>query len=193
MVGCSDSQQPAQSNKSVPASTDETVKPQLPKVKLSTNHGDIIIQLRPDKAPITVKNFIEYLNAGFYANTQFHRVIKGFMIQGGGFDLNLNQKPTHDPIENEANNGLANLRGTIAMARRNQPNSATSQFFINLVNNPQLNYPNYGGGYAVFGRVIKGMEVVDAIANVEVAPKGPHQHVPIEPVVLLEATLITQE
>jgi len=162
----------------------------LPKVKLETNLGEIIVQLRSDKSPVSVENFLDYVNSGFYDNTQFHRVITGFMIQGGGFDDKLNKKPTNPPIKNEAGNKLANLRGTIAMARMSAPDTATSQFFINLQNNPDLNYPAYGGGYAVFGRVIKGMEIVDLIATKPVSPQGPHRHVPVEPVIIIKATQI---
>lgn len=144
----------------------------MPRVRLITNMGDIVLELDQARAPKTVDNFLSYVREGFYNGTIFHRVIAGFMVQGGGYTQDFHRKATHPPIENEANNGLKNERGTIAMARTGDPNSATSQFFINLVNNNFLDYrsstPN-GWGYAVFGKVVEGMDVVDAIAH---APKG---------------------
>ena len=170
-----------------------------PMVKFETSMGDIVIELNPEKAPITVNNFLRYVNEGFYDGTIFHRVIPNFMIQGGGFDANLVEKTTHEPIKNEAANGLKNDRGTIAMARTNDPDSATAQFFINHVNNAGLNYPS-NGGYAVFGKVVQGMEVVDAIANVPTTNKiattrggkGPFQNVPANNVVVVSAKVVNQ-
>ena len=161
----------------------------LPQVKLSTNQGDIVLELDPGKAPKTVANFLGYVKDKHYDGTVFHRVIDGFMIQGGGFAADMQQKPTRAPIELEARNGLKNDRGTIAMARTGNPNSATSQFFINVVNNDMLNAPNPDGfGYAVFGKVISGMEVVDKIRAVPTGNKGMFQNVPLAPVSIISAT-----
>lgn len=146
-----------------------------PKIRINTNLGPIIVELYPEKAPKTVKNFLNYVNEGFYNGTIFHRVIPNFMVQGGGFDQSLTQKPTKQPIENEAANGLKNEIGTIAMARTNQPHSATAQFFINVANNSFLNHtaPTIQGyGYTVFGKVTEGMEVVNKIATTPTGPKG---------------------
>jgi len=158
-------------------------------VKLHTNFGIIEIELDQEKAPITVANFLEYANAGFYDGTIFHRVIKGFMIQGGGLDKNLNEKETRAPIKNEADNGLANNIGTIAMARTNDPHSASSQFFINVANNNFLNHTEKserGWGYTVFGKVIKGMDVVDKIARIPTdGGDVPTQTIMIESVTVL--------
>lgn len=160
------------------------------KVKLETSKGDIVIALNEQAAPVTVKNFITYVNEGFYDGTIFHRVIKGFMIQGGGFTKDMQQKPTHAPITNEANNYLLNDRGSIAMARTNDPNSATAQFFINHVDNKYLNYvKGQNDGYAVFGRVVEGMDVVDAIASVKTTVKM-MPDVPAEPVIIKSAKVI---
>ena len=151
-----------------------TVLADKPKVRLETSQGAIDLELYPEKAPETVKNFLAYVDEGFYDGTLFHRVIDGFMVQGGGFSSDMEQKPTHDPIQNEANNGLENERGTVAMARTNDPNSATSQFFINVVDNEFLNFKSEdrrGWGYCVFGRVTDGMAVVDKIAK---QPTGFH-------------------
>ncbi len=162
-------------------------------VELKTSKGDILLALNHKAAPVTVQNFIQYVQGGFYDGTIFHRVIKSFMIQGGGFTPNLQQKAARDPIVNEASNGLKNLRGTIAMARTQNPNSATSQFFINHVDNTSLDFVRGGNpGYAVFGSVLKGMEVVDAIASVATATKGFFQNVPVEPVVIHSARVIQQ-
>jgi cyclophilin family peptidyl-prolyl cis-trans isomerase len=162
------------------------------KVKLETTMGDIVIELNEKAAPITVKNFLTYVEEGFYDGTIFHRVIPNFMIQGGGFTPDMAQKKTHPPIANEASNGLKNDRGTIAMARTNNPNSATSQFFINHKNNDPLNYagPN-NPGYAVFGKVVEGMGVVDKIALVKTTQKGPHADVPVEPIVIKSAKVVS--
>ena len=161
------------------------------KVKLNTSMGDIVIELDAAKAPKTVENFLAYVKAGHYDGTIFHRVMDNFMIQGGGFDVGMQQKPTRNPIVLESRNGLKNERGTVAMARTGIPDSATAQFFINLKNNDFLNAnpspePN---GYAVFGRVLSGMEVVDKIRAVATGSKAGHQNVPIEPVVIKSATL----
>ncbi|MEK1905338.1 MAG: peptidylprolyl isomerase [Pseudomonas sp.] len=159
----------------------------LPHVVLTTSFGDIEIELAADKAPISTQNFLGYLDAGFYNGTQFHRVIPGFMIQGGGFDANLKQKDTFKPIKNEADNGLRNLRGTVAMARTNDVNSATSQFFINHKDNDFLDHGSRGFGYAVFGKVVRGMDVVDRIASVQTGNRGMLQNVPSQPVLILSA------
>ncbi len=157
------------------------------KVKLATSAGDIVIELDAAKAPKTVANFLAYVKAGHYKGTVFHRVIDGFMIQGGGMDAKMVEKPTRAPIPLEAGNGLSNVRGAVAMARTSQPNSATAQFFINVVDNVRLD--TYGGGYAVFGRVVSGMEVVDKIRTVPVGDRAGHQNVPLEPVTITNATL----
>lgn len=160
-----------------------------PMVKLSTNFGDITLQLDAEKAPITVKNFIDYVNAGFYENTLFHRVIDGFMIQGGGFEPGMKQKEVNAPIENEAANGLKNEIYTIAMARTSDPQSATAQFFINVKDNNFLNYSaptSQGYGYCVFGKVIEGMDVVDTIRKV----KTGSQDVPVEDVIITKAEVV---
>lgn len=153
-----------------------------PVVVIETNLGNITVELDPAKAPITVENFLKYVDAGFYDGTIFHRVIPGFMIQGGGMTPDMREKPTNPPIKNEAGNGLSNTRGTIAMARTNDPNSATSQFFINVDDNKQLD--SFGGGYAVFGKVIEGMDVADKIVGVRTTTKGMHRDVPAETVTI---------
>ncbi len=157
-------------------------------IRLHTNLGTITLELDAEKAPKTVANFIDYVQAGHYDGTVFHRVIDGFMIQGGGFEPGMKQKPTRAPIENEANNGLRNERGTIAMARTSAPHSATAQFFINVADNGFLDYPGQDGwGYCVFGRVTEGMDVVDRIKGVRTGRKGFHQDVPVEDVVIERA------
>lgn len=157
-------------------------------VEIKTNLGAIVLELYPDKAPKTVENFLKYVNDGFYKGTIFHRVIPGFMIQGGGFTADLKQKPTRPPIPNEAGNGLRNEVGTIAMARTSDPQSATAQFFINVADNRALNFTaaNRGGyGYAVFGRVVKGMDLVNKIAESKTSAAGPFaQDVPVNAVVI---------
>jgi peptidyl-prolyl cis-trans isomerase A (cyclophilin A) len=161
-------------------------------VRLSTTMGDIVLQLDAAKAPKTVANFVEYVKAGHYDGTMFHRVIDNFMIQGGGMTRDMTEKPTRAPIPLESQNGLANLRGTVAMARTMDPNSATAQFFINVKDNDFLNFSaptSRGYGYAVFGRVVKGMEVVDKIKGVPTANRGAHQNLPVEPVLINKATL----
>ncbi len=161
------------------------------KVRLATSQGDIVVQLEAAKAPKSVENFLQYVKDGHYDGTVFHRVISGFMIQGGGFDADMKQKATRAPIALESRNGLSNARGTIAMARTMVPDSATSQFFINVVDNPRLDAANSpdGNGYAVFGKVVAGMEVVDKIRAVPVGDKAGHQNVPQQPVVIKKATL----
>ena len=160
-----------------------------PTVEIKTNKGSIIVELNQDKAPNTVANFVKYANDGFYTGTVFHRVISGFMIQGGGLDKNLNEKETRAPIKNEADNGLANNIGTIAMARTNDPHSASSQFFINVANNNFLNHTEKserGWAYAVFGKVVKGMDVVDKIARIPTdGGDVPTQTIMIESVTVL--------
>ena len=163
------------------------------KATIETSLGTIRLELDEAKAPITVANFAEYAKAGFYDGTIFHRVIDGFMIQGGGFTRDMDQKDTREPIRNEAMNGLKNLRGTIAMARTMVVDSATSQFFINLVDNDFLDFSSptpQGFGYAVFGRVTEGMDVVDKIAKVRTGFSGPHQNVPEESVVIKKVVVI---
>lgn len=163
------------------------------KVKLTTSLGDITIQLNAKKAPISSENFLTYVKEGFYDGTLFHRVIPGFMAQGGGFDADFNQKGVHAPIKNEADNGLTNSRGTLAMARTPDPDSATAQFFINYKDNRFLDYtsptPN-GWGYAVFGHVIEGMDVVDAMAKQATGNRGMHQDVPKTDIVIEKAEIV---
>ena len=161
-------------------------------VRLATSAGDIVVELDAEKAPKTVANFVQYVRAGHYDGTIFHRVIENFMIQGGGYLPDLNEKtPARAPIPLESRNGLSNLRGTIAMARTSVPDSARAQFFINVVDNLNLDQPNArdGEGYAVFGRVVQGMDVVDRIRAVPVKAQGPHQNVPVMPVTLRKATV----
>ncbi|MEN8127881.1 MAG: peptidylprolyl isomerase [Planctomycetota bacterium] len=162
-----------------------------PVVKMVTNKGEILVELNAKKAPITVANFLAYIKDGFYNDTVFHRIIKGFMVQGGGMTVDLQKKKTKPPIKNESYNKLRNKRGTIAMARTNAPDSATSQFFINHVDNRTLDFDGpYKPGYAVFGKVTKGMEVVDAIAEIATKRVGPHGNVPVEQVVIKSVTLL---
>lgn len=156
-------------------------------VKLNTNHGTIVLELDADKAPETVANFLQYAKDGFYDGTIFHRVINGFMIQGGGMQPGMKEKQTREPIQNEADNGLTNARGTIAMARTPDPHSASAQFFINVADNDFLNFraPTQDGwGYCVFGKVVEGMDVVDKIKSVDTGNRGYHQDVPVEDVVI---------
>lgn len=164
-----------------------------PRVKLETSMGDIVIELDATKAPKTAVNFVDYVKDGFYNGTVFHRVMDGFMIQGGGFEPGLKQKPTKAPIDNEANNGLKNDKYTIAMARTNDPHSATAQFFINVADNDFLNHtaptPN-GWGYAVFGKVVSGTEVVDKIKGVKTGNSGFHQNVPTQDVIINKAVIV---
>ncbi len=161
-------------------------------VRMQTNMGTIVLELDSEKAPATVENFVDYAKSGFYDGTVFHRVIPGFMIQGGGFEPGMNQKPTRASIKNEADNGLANDSGTIAMARTSDPNSATSQFFINAKDNDFLNHTSsspQGWGYCVFGKVVEGMDVVQKIEKVATGSKGMHQDVPTEDVVIEKVTV----
>lgn len=165
----------------------------LSSVKFSTTHGDIVIALNAEKAPETVQNFINYVNAGHYNGTIFHRVIDGFMIQGGGFLPGMKQKPTQDPIKNEADNGLKNNRGTIAMARTSDPHSATAQFFVNVADNDFLNFTAstpQGWGYCVFGETTSGLDVLDKIRKVKTSKSGFHSDVPVEDVVIIKAEII---
>lgn len=161
--------------------------------KLSTSKGDIILELNETKAPLSVANFVQYIKDGHYDGTSFHRVIGNFMIQGGGFTPDMKQKDTRGPIKNEWKNGLKNMRGTISMARTNVADSATSQFFINVVDNGGLDMPRDGAAYAVFGRVIGGMDVVDAIRNVKTGMKGGMRDVPLEDVMITKASLLTAD
>ena len=156
-------------------------------ITFSTSFGDIAIELFPDKAPVTVENFLAYVDAGHFDGTIFHRVIPGFMIQGGGFDADMKQKPTRDPIKNEADNGLKNERGTLSMARTSGVDSATCQFFINVNDNDVLDHGERDFGYAVFARVTEGMDVVDKIVAVATGNRGGHSDVPVEPVVVEKA------
>ncbi len=163
------------------------------KVKLTTSLGEIIIQVNLEKAPISSANFIKYVKEGFYSGTIFHRIIPGFMAQGGGFDTDFNQKPVHAAIQNEADNGLKNSRGTLAMARTGDPHSATAQFFINYKDNSFLDHTSptsQGWGYAVFAEVIEGMDVVDAMADAATGNRGGHQDVPKEDIVIESAEMI---
>ncbi|NOQ13641.1 MAG: peptidyl-prolyl cis-trans isomerase [Methyloprofundus sp.] len=170
----------------------KTSTPQT-KVKLQTTLGDIVIELNSQKAPVTVSNFLKYVETGFYNGTTFHRIIPGFMAQGGGFDVNFQKKSTLNPIKNESNNGLKNNRGTISMARTGNPDSATAQFFINYTDNNSLNYPaQRGSGYAVFGKVIEGMDIVDQMAKVPTGNHGRFQNVPKTAIVIEKALLLTQ-
>lgn len=160
------------------------------RVLLTTSAGNIELELDKQKAPVAVTNFVDYVNSGFYNNTIFHRVIPGFMVQGGGFNQDLTQKPTQAPIKNEADNGLRNLRGTVAMARTAEKDSATSQFFINIADNAFLDHGQRDFGYAVFGKVIKGMDVADKIAQVPTKNVGPYQNVPAKPITILSAKIM---
>ena len=206
VCGCEANKQPAESDKNIEeleTKAVETVKDNIAvekkkveentMVTLETTKGNIVIELDEQAAPVTSANFLRYVQEGFFDGTIFHRVIGNFMIQGGGFGSEMQQKQTHEPIVNEAANGLKNDRGTIAMARTNNPNSATAQFFINLVNNDFLNYSKQNTGYAVFGKVVEGMDTVDSIAKVKTAQKGMHGDVPIEPVIIKSAKISSGE
>ncbi len=162
-------------------------------VKLKTNHGEISLELDAEKAPLTVENFLQYVRDGFFTNTIFHRVIDGFMIQGGGFEAGMNQKPTRAQVKNEADNGLKNDAYTVAMARTPDPHSATAQFFINLSNNDFLNYTSatpQGWGYCVFGKVVAGQDVVDKIRKVRTGSRAGHQDVPADDAVIESAEIV---
>ncbi|WP_201592929.1 peptidylprolyl isomerase [Psychrobacter fozii] len=166
-----------------------------PVVELDTSMGAIVIELNEEKAPKTVENFLNYVKSGQYDGTIFHRIIDGFMIQGGGMDAEMNEKPTNAPVENEADNGLRNDKGTIAMARTQDPHSATSQFFVNVKDNDFLNHTGknmQGWGYTVFGKVTSGMDVIEKMRGVPTGRFGMHADVPKEPVVINSATIITQ-
>ena len=166
------------------------------KVRLNTSHGEIILSLNKDKAPITVENFISYVKSGHYDGTIFHRVIYDFMIQTGGMDTDMNEKPTNKSIKNEANNGLGNLSGTVAMARTSDPHSASAQFFINTNDNAFLNFSSEtddGWGYCVFGEVVEGSETVDKIEDTPTTTKAGHQNVPEESVVIISTEVIEEE
>jgi peptidyl-prolyl cis-trans isomerase B (cyclophilin B) len=164
-------------------------------VRLNTTHGSISLKLNVEKAPKTVENFVNYVKSGFYTNTIFHRVIRGFMIQGGGLEANMRQKSGSAPIKNEANNGLRNTLGSIAMARTSDPHSASSQFFINVKNNDFLNYTSptaSGWGYCVFGEVVEGLDIVKKIENVPTTNRAGHQDVPVEEVTILSAEVVEE-
>jgi peptidyl-prolyl cis-trans isomerase B (cyclophilin B) len=164
-------------------------------VELHTNHGVLKIELNAEKAPKTVENFLTYVKQGHYDGTVFHRVIDGFMIQGGGFTPGMDQKPTNEPVDNEADNGLKNEKGTLAMARTNDPHSATAQFFINVSDNDFLNHSSptpQGWGYAVFGKVVDGLDIVEKIRKVKTGSKGFHQDVPVDDVVIEKAVVVEE-
>ena len=166
-----------------------------PQVQFETSKGIIVLELDAEKAPKTVANFLSYVESGFYDGTIFHRVIPKFMIQGGGFDADMKQKPTQDQIPNEANNGLKNVKGSIAMARTSAPHSASAQFFINVVDNSNLDFTSetpHGWGYAVFGQVTQGLDVVLSIEEVGTGTQGMHQNVPLEPVVIEKASVLAK-
>jgi peptidyl-prolyl cis-trans isomerase B (cyclophilin B) len=180
--------EPPMNDEQTPDSQDTpAADPGPPVVVMETSKGAITIELNPDKAPVTVENFLGYVDQGAYDGLIFHRVIPGFMIQGGGFDPDMNQRRSGETIRNEADNGLQNERGTIAMARTSDPHSASNQFFINLADNDFLDHSGknpQGWGYCVFGRVVDGMDVVDAIATVKTTTRGMHENVPVEPVMI---------
>ena len=193
VYGCNGKTDTTETNKKAVTSERNIVNLQNNVMKLQTSMGNIVIELNEQAAPVTVKNFLGYVQSGFYDGTIFHRVITGFMIQGGGFTPKMIRKKTLDPIINEAKNGLSNKRGTIAMARTNNPNSATSQFFINHRDNDFLNYMDDNRpGYAVFGKVIEGMDVVDAIASVKTTTRDGMENVPVEPVEIVSAKIVPQ-
>jgi len=193
IYGCNEKTNKAQADKKTVSLERNIVKSQSNVVKLQTSMGNIVIELNEQAAPVTVRNFLGYVEAGFYDGTIFHRVIPGFMIQGGGFTEQLAKKETRDPIINEAKNGPSNMRGTVAMARTNNPNSATSQFFINHSDNEFLNYiDDNKAGYAVFGKVTEGMDVVDAIAAVKTTTRNGMEDVPVEPVIIQSATVVPE-
>jgi len=186
VCGCSETEK-------TPTAEKKTTIPTSNIVKLETSMGNIVIELDEQITPVTVKNFLGYVEAGFYDGVIFHRVIPGFMIQGGGFTEKMAKKETRDPIVNEAQNGLSNMRGTIAMARTNDPNSATAQFFINHGDNDFLNYiDDNKAGYAAFGKVTEGMDVVDAIASVETTTRNGMDDVPVEPVTIISAKVVPE-
>lgn len=193
VYGCDEKTNKAQADKKTVNLERNIVKSQSNIVKLETSMGNIVIELNEQAAPVTVKNFLGYVEAGFYDGTIFHRVIPGFMIQGGGFTERMARKETRDPIINEAKNGPSNMRGTVAMARTNDPDSATSQFFINHSDNEFLNYIDENkAGYAVFGKVTEGMDVVDAIAAVKTTTKNGMGDVPVETITIQSAKVVPE-
>jgi cyclophilin family peptidyl-prolyl cis-trans isomerase len=193
VYGCNEKTNKTEADKKTVNLERNIVKSQSNVVKLETSMGNIVIELNEQAAPVTVRNFLGYVEAGFYDGTIFHRVIPGFMIQGGGFTPQMMQKKTLDPIINEARNALTNKRGTIAMARGPEPNSATAQFFINHRDNDFLDYiDDDRPGYAAFGKVIEGMDVVDAIALVETTTRNKMEDVPLEPVVIISARIVPE-
>lgn len=175
---------------SLPAQAPAPAAKPNPRVALETSKGRIVVEVFPAKAPITVANFLQYVKAGFYDGVIFHRVIPDFMVQTGGFTPDMKQKPTRGQIKNESTNGLRNERGTLSMARLSEPHTASSQFFINLKDNGGLDHSPRGWGYTVFGQVVEGMDVVDAIAAVRTTTKGQHENVPVEPVTIKKASVI---
>ena len=193
IYGCADQTSNNQGSEKITKLERKAVNLDSNVVKLETSMGDIVIELNRQAAPVTTANFLEYAGAGFYDGTIFHRVIRGFMIQGGGFTTKMEKKETRDPIVNEAKNGLSNARGTIAMARTSDPDSATCQFFINHADNTPLDYAeNRNPGYTVFGKVIEGMDVVDAIAAVKTTTRNDKDDVPVEPVIIKSATIVPE-
>lgn len=172
------------------ARADDAIKTQPTQVKLETNLGNIVIQLNSEKAPVSAANFLSYTQSGFYDGTVFHRVINGFMIQGGGFGTDMSKKTTLAPIHNESDNGLSNRTGTIAMARTSAPHSATAQFFINVNNNTNLDHAAGRWGYAVFGEVIEGMDLINQIKQVPTTTRDNYRDVPVDPIVILKATTL---
>ena len=193
ICGCSEKTNKAAADKEKVNLERNIVKSQSNVVKLETSMGNIVIELEKQAAPVSVKNFLGYVEAGFYDGAIFHRIIPGFMILGGGFTQQMVKKETRDPIINEAKNGLSNEKGTIAMARTNDPDSATAQFFINHRNNDFLNYVDESkAGYAVFGKVTEGMDIVDAIASVETTTRKGMDDVPVEPVIIISAKVVPE-
>jgi len=193
ICGCNEKTNKAAADKKIVNSERNIVKSQSNIVKLETSMGNIVIELNEQAAPVTVKNFLGYVEAGFYDGTIFHRVIPGFMIQGGGFTKQMAEKDTRAPIINEAKNGLSNEKGTIAMARTNDPDSATAQFFINHRDNDFLDYiDDNKAGYAAFGKVTEGMDVVDAIASIETTTRNGMDDVPVEPVIIQSAKVVPE-
>ncbi len=193
VIGCKDKKEGPTESPGTETKEQISTEGGNPVVVITTTLGDIKLELDKEKAPITVDNFISYVNDGFYNGTIFHRVIPNFMVQGGGFTEDMAQKPTKDPIKNEADNGLGNDRGTIAMARTQAVDSATAQFYINVVDNDFLNHGKRDFGYAVFGKVVEGMDVVDKIAAAKTANKGMHQGVPEEAVKIESVTVVESE
>lgn len=197
LMGCANANttESNDTNTNVTSNTKETKMSDMPVVQLNTSMGEIVIELNEEKAPKTVENFVSYVKSGHYDGTIFHRVIPDFMVQGGGMDADMNEKSTNAPIENEADNGLKNEEGTIAMARTQDPHSATSQFFINVKNNAFLNHSGknmQGWGYTVFGKVTSGMDVVKKIEGVPTGRYGMHADVPKEPVIIESAVMVSE-